>query len=112
MRRRVAESPVGQNEMISRITSVVMCILCTAWLARAPDWEPLIALISAIGVYVGVEFSQYPKHKQHKDDSHTVVSLTNIRKVIDEDESSVTPENPQGYTRKPPETIPWNPNKN
>lgn len=32
-----------------------MCVLSSVWLARAPDWEPLIVLLGFLGVYLGYE---------------------------------------------------------
>ncbi len=44
--------------MLARFSAVVISILTAVWLARAPDWEPLIAFLAAFGSYVGIEIKQ------------------------------------------------------
>jgi len=44
--------------MITRIGAVVLSILSAVWLARTPDWEPLIALLTSFGSYLGIEIAQ------------------------------------------------------
>lgn len=56
--------------MITRIGAVIVCILSAIWLARTPDWEPLIALITGFGGYLALEFTQGHKKKDDQDRSH------------------------------------------
>lgn len=53
--------------MISRISAVIVCILSAVWLARAPDWEPLIATIVAFSSYIGIEIAQKQKRETKTD---------------------------------------------
>jgi len=45
--------------MLARISAVVISILCAVWLARSPDWEPLIAFLTTFGGYLGIEWRQW-----------------------------------------------------
>jgi hypothetical protein len=59
--------------MFTRIGTVVLMLLSTVWLCRSPDWEPLIATVSAILIYVGTEVAQYKKSKQDAKERHELI---------------------------------------
>ncbi len=84
--------------MLVRLTAVVAAILSAVWLARAPDWEPVIALLTAFSGYLGIEIVHYRKEKQ-KENSHGHISaesdiIERIHRLIDrmENEKKKHPE--------------------
>ena len=50
--------------MFPRISSVILCILTTAWLAHSPAWNSLVACVGAILGYAGIEVVQYREAKK------------------------------------------------
>ena len=73
--------------MLGRFTTVIASVLSAVWLARAPDWEPLIALLTLFFGYLGVEIVHYRKQKQKSENSdHKSVELdiaARVHRLID-----------------------------
>ena len=54
--------------MLTRVTAVIASVLSAVWLARAPDWEPILALLTTFSGYLGIEIVHHRKHKHKSQD--------------------------------------------
>jgi hypothetical protein len=46
------------KSFLQRIAALIIVLLSLVWLCRAPDWEPMIAFVTALTAYLGLDFWQ------------------------------------------------------
>lgn len=51
--------------LVSRCVMLVVLLLSLVWLARAPDWEPAIAFVSALGLFLFVEYKSIESKQEN-----------------------------------------------
>lgn len=70
------------KQFLIRIGALIGLLISEAWLCRAPDWEPLLAFVTLLIAYIGLDGWQTFWHKELSD--HDAKLLSQFRELIPE----------------------------